>query len=172
MIDMTQRVSSALSLHARSLDIPTNDHPNKLPFSGILTKLDQPSDGPPSGSGGKRIILTKKAAEVALDSLLGMAVDYTPELDGHDPQAKIGIITGAEINGNDLCIEGFLYAADCPVVIAGIKANKSKLGFSFEARDLMTTDPDADPVTIAECVFTGAAILFKERAAYKTTSLN
>jgi hypothetical protein len=52
-----------------------------------------------------------------LDSLLGMAVDFTPELDGHDPQAKIGVITGAEIKGHDLCIEGFLYAAEFPVVI-------------------------------------------------------
>jgi hypothetical protein len=69
-----------------------------MPFSGVLTKLDQPSDGPPSGSGGKRIVLTKKAAEAALDTLLGMAVDFTPELDGHDPQAKIGVITGVEIN--------------------------------------------------------------------------
>jgi hypothetical protein len=165
---MTERISlPALSLHARSLNVPTNGHPNKMPFSGVLAKLDQPSDAAPSGSGGRRIVLTKKAAEAALDSLLGMAVDFTPELDGHDPQAKIGVITGAEIKGHDLCIEGFLYAADFPVVIAGIKTNKPKLGFSFEARDLMTTDPDADPVTIAECVFTGAAILFKDRAPTK-----
>ena len=82
------------------------------------------------------------------------------------------MITGAEIKGHDLSIEGFLYAADFPAVITGIKTNKPKLGFSFEARDLMTTDPDADPVTIAECVFTGGAILFKDRAAYKSTSLN
>jgi len=169
---MAERISLAVpSLHARSLDLATNGHPNKLPFSGVLAKLDQPSDAAPSGSRGKRIVLTKKAAEAALDSLLGMAVDFTPELDGHDPQAKIGVITGAEIRGHDLCIEGFLYAADFPVVITGIKTNKPKLGFSFEARDLMTTDPNADPVSIAACVCTGAAILFKDKAAYRTTSL-
>jgi hypothetical protein len=68
--------SFAPSLQARSLDIPTNGHPNKMPFSGVLTKLDQPSDTAPSGSGGKRIVLTKRAAEAALDTLLGMAVDF------------------------------------------------------------------------------------------------
>jgi hypothetical protein len=36
----------------------------------------------------------------------------------------------------------------------------------------MTTDPDAEPVAIVECTLTGAAILFKDKAAYKSTSLN
>jgi hypothetical protein len=57
-------------------------------------------------------------------------------------------------------------------VAAQIKANKDNLGFSFEARDLMTTDSNADPIRIAECVFTGAAILLKDKAAYRTTSIH
>jgi hypothetical protein len=36
----------------------------------------------------------------------------------------------------------------------------------------MTTDPHADPIQIAECVFTGAAILLKDRAAYETTKIH
>jgi hypothetical protein len=160
------------SLHARSLDIPLDAHLNRMPFSGVLVKLDQPSDGAPDGTGGKRIVLTKSAARAALDSLLGMAVDFTPEMDGHDPQAKIGLITSAEIDGQDLLIEGFIYAADFPDVASKIKVHKEALGFSFEARDLVTNNPDADPVSIVDCVFTGAAILFKDKAAYKTTSLN
>jgi hypothetical protein len=164
--------STLASLHARSFDFPTDPHLNRMPFSGVLTKIDQPSDGAPSGSHGKRITLTKRAAQAALDSLLGMAVNFTPEMDGHDPQAKIGLITSAEIDGQDLLIKGFFYAADFPEVAANIKANKEALGFSFEARDLITNDPDADPISIVDCVFTGAAILFKDKAAYKTTSLN
>jgi hypothetical protein len=36
----------------------------------------------------------------------------------------------------------------------------------------MTTDPDANPIPIAECVFTGAAILLKDKAAYRTTLIH
>lgn len=106
-----------------------------------------------------------------MDSLLGITVDFTPDLDGHDPQAKIGVITGAGINGQDLCIKGLIYAADLPEVAADIKANKQKLGFSFEARELITLDPDAHPIPIVECAFTGPPILFRDKAAYKSTSL-
>ena len=160
-----------MSLNARSLDIPNEAHPNKMPFSGVLTRIDEPSDAAPEGSDGKRVMLTMAAAKQALDSLLGMAVDYQDDFAGHDPQAKIGVITGATIEANAICIHGFIYAADFPDVAKTIKANKKDLGFSFEARNLMTTDPEADPIPIAECIFTGAAILLKDKAAYRSTSI-
>jgi len=167
---------AAVSMQARSLDIPTEKHPNKMPFSGVLTRIDEPSDAAPDGSNGSRVMITMEAAEKALDSLLGMAVDYQPNWDGHDPQAKIGVITGAEIGadskGKVINVRGFIYAADFPEVAQQIKANKNALGMSFEARELMTTDPKADPIPIFDCVFTGAAILLKNKAAYKTTSIS
>lgn len=39
-----------------------DDHPNKMPFSGVLTKLDEPSDEAPHGTGGRKIIITSEAA--------------------------------------------------------------------------------------------------------------
>ena len=72
-----------------------------MPFSGVLTKLDEPSDYAPGGAAGKRIIVTADAAQKALESLLGMAVDFTPSFDGHDAKSKIGIITSADIVGNE-----------------------------------------------------------------------
>jgi hypothetical protein len=161
----------ALSINARSLDIPNEPHVNKMPFSGVLTRIGEPSDEAPEGSGGRRVTITKEAAERALDSLLGMAVDYQAGFAGHDPQAKIGVITGATIDGNSIRIKGFIYAADFPDLAAEIKKNKDALGFSFEARDLLTDDPDGDPVPIIDCVFTGAAILLKDKAAYHSTSI-
>lgn len=161
----------AMSLEAMALNISNSDHPNKMPFSGILTRLDQPSDEPPGGSGGRRIIVTAEAAEKALPSLLGMAVDFTPSFDGHDAQTKIGIITSANISGNAIEIEGFVYAADFPETAELIQALKDVLGFSFEAQRLTVADPGADILTITALTFTGAAILRKDKAAYTTTSL-
>jgi len=161
-----------LSIDAMALNIATNDdHPNKMPFSGVLTKLDEPSDFAPGGAAGKRIIVTAEAAQKALESLLGMAVDFTPSFDGHDIKAKIGIITSAEIVGNEIRIEGFVYAADFPETAELIQALKDVLGFSFEAQRLYVEDPSADILTITELTFTGAAILRKDKAAYQTTSL-
>jgi hypothetical protein len=164
-----ERVSfPAISLQARSLDIPTNDHPNRMPFSGVLTRIDEPSDAAPEGSGGKRIMLTMAAAQGALDSLLE-GVNFN--LEGHSPREKVGVIYGSEIVGNEIRISGIIYAADFPEIAATIKANKHNLGLSFEARDLFTPDPNADPVHISDLSFTGAAILLKNAAAYKTTSI-
>ncbi|MFG1388817.1 DUF6582 domain-containing protein [Xanthobacter versatilis] len=163
---------AAMHLEAMSLNISNDDnHPNKMPFSGVLVRLDQISDAPPGGAGGRHIILTAKAAEQALSSLLGMAVDFTPSFDGHDAQAKIGLITSAHIVGNAIQIDGFVYASDFPAVAAHIRAEKDALGFSFEAQRIFVADPSADPLVITECVFTGAAILQKDKAAYRTTSL-
>lgn len=161
-----------LRLDAMAIAMPeVEDHPNRMPFSGVLVKLDEPSTAAPHGSKGKRIVMTAEAAERNLSSLMGMAVDFTDNFDGHDAQRKIGVITAATIEGSDLHIEGFIYAADFPEEAATIKRDKSILGFSFEAQQIHVESLDGDPLVITDCVFTGAAILKKLKAAYTTTSL-
>jgi hypothetical protein len=163
--------TDVIFLEAMSLNISNSDHPNKMPFSGILVRLDQPSDAAPGGAHGRKIIVTAEAAERALHSLLGMAIDFTPSFDGHDAQSKIGIITSADVVGNAVKISGFVYAADFPETALLIKELKDVLGFSFEAQRLTIQDRDADILTITDLYFTGAAILLKDKAAYKTTKL-
>lgn len=163
---------AAMALDAMAIEMPeVEDHPNRMPFSGILTRLDQPSDQAPHGSSGKLVYLPKDVAERALPSLLGMAVDFEAGFEGHDPQAKIGVITAATIEGNALHIEGFIYASDFPEEAVAIQRDKNQLGFSFEMKRVQVETMDANPLVITDCVFTGAAILKKDRAAYTTTSL-
>ncbi|HEP6426900.1 TPA: hypothetical protein VDB83_001171 [Burkholderia cenocepacia] len=161
----------AMHFEAMALDVPeTPGHPNKIPFSGIMTRIDQPSDNPVGGANGKRVLIPRAVAEEALPSLLGMGVDYQSNLSGHDPTKKIGVITAATIEGDGVHIEGFLYGADFPAVVNEIRSKKRLLGFSYEAQ-AMVQDWNKDPVEVTSCVFTGAAILFKDKAAYTTTSL-
>lgn len=163
---------AAMKLLAVSLDIPKVDsHPNRMPFSGILTRVDVASDKPPHGSNGKKVLLTRAAAEAALNSLLGMGVDLTKDMDGHDAQKKVGIITAAHIDGDALHVAGFIYAADFPREALRIHLDQENLGFSFEARNLAVESMDTDPLVVKSCVFTGAAILLKNDAAYQTTAL-
>lgn len=160
------------SLEAMSLETPsTPDHPNKIPFSGILVHLDSPSDKAPHGSFGKKIILTSAAATAALPTLLGMAVNYASDFEGHNPRMKIGIIDNATIENSAVRVSGFLYGADFANEVEHIQSNKEDLGFSFEAQRILVEDLSASPLVIKELVFTGAAVLQKKSAAYMKTSL-
>src|SRR5271166_3677010 len=110
-----------IELESMAVDMPeVEGHPNRAAFRGVLTAVDVPSQRAPQGSKGKRVLLTRKAAEAALPSLLGMAVDYAPSLDRHDMRRKIGVITSAEVVGSNLEVGGFLYAKDFPEIVKEI----------------------------------------------------
>jgi hypothetical protein len=95
-------------------------HPNRRDFHGVLTVVDMPSQQAPSGAKGHLVVLTKRAAQAALASLLGMALDYSPTLDRHDVRRKVGVITRAEIVGRNLEVGGYLFARDFPEIVEQI----------------------------------------------------
>jgi hypothetical protein len=103
-------------------------HPNRAAFEGVLTMVDIPSERAPSGSKGHLVVLTKRAAEAALPSLLGMALDYSPTLDRHDVRRKVGVITRAEIVGRSLELGGYLFARDFPEIVEEIAKSRPHSG--------------------------------------------
>jgi len=167
-----RRNTLGLRLEAMALDIPeVPGHPNRAPFRGVLTAVDQPSDRAPHGAAGHRVLLPKNTAERALPSLLGMAVDYAPGLRGHDTRRKIGVITRAEVVRDHLEVSGHLFAKDFPEIVAEIRSRRDQLGMSYEVTDVRVADPRAKIWVLENVVFTGAAILERTAAAYQTTSL-
>lgn len=170
------RPRCGLGLRAMAVEFPeVEGHPNRLPFEGCLTLLDVASDKAPSGARGHRVVLTKAAAEAALPSLLGMAVDYKAGWDGHDARQKCGIITAAHIDGRRLMVSGFLFARDYPELqkqFGGVQAASSdgEMGMSYELADAHVADMRASVWTLTRATFTGAAILLREKAAYRGTS--
>jgi hypothetical protein len=105
----TPRPTAPLAMRAMAVEFPqVHGHPNRLPFEGVLTLIDVASDKAPSGARGHRVVLSRAAAEAALPSLLGMAVDYKAGWDGHDARQKCGIITSAELDGNRITVAGFV----------------------------------------------------------------
>ena len=165
-----------LSLEALGIILPTlhgeEAHPNRAPFRGVLTRLDEPSTRPPNGSTGKRTLIPTAVAGRALPSLLGMGVNVAFGLRDHDKQAKIGIITSADIVGQDLVVAGYLFAKDFPQEVAEIRAHRAFLGMSYELTNVEVDDPAADPWVLTGFTFTGAAILLKQAAAYQHTSIS
>ena len=144
-------------------------HPNRLPFEGVLTLVDVPSDKAPSGSRGHRVVLTRDAAQAALPSLLGMAVDYKAGWDGHDARQKCGIITSAELNGKHLAVGGYLFARDFPEMEQKVQV-EGAMGMSYELADAHVADMRAQIWMLTRATFTGAAILLRDKAAYRNTS--
>jgi hypothetical protein len=161
-----------MRLEAMAVQFPhVEGHPNRVPFEGVLTVVNAPSDKAPAGARGHRVMLTREAAEKALPSLLGMAVDYRPGWDGHDARRKIGLLTEANVIGSKLVVKGYLYARDFPEAALAIKAHSSEsMGMSYELADARVEDMRADIWKLTRVTFTGAAILLREKAAYRETS--
>jgi hypothetical protein len=226
-------------LEAMSIEMPAvAGHPNRAGFRGVLTMVDVASDRAPAGARGHRVVLTRRAAEAAIPSLLGMALDYTPTFDRHDVRRKVGVITRAEIVGRGIEVGGFLYARDFPEIVeeiersggiprvdlplptlsqstrgggvfekrngsqrpvsfAGcaersapsrpiesqeqqrrtgmpaphqsVRATSAELGMSYEIADARIQDLKANVWVLNQVTFTGAAILRREKAAYRGT---
>lgn len=161
-----------MNFEAMAVSLPeVADHPNRAPFTGVLTRVDEPSTRPPSGARGHRVILTRAAALAALPSLLGMAVDYAPAWDGHDARRKCGIITRADVEGPRLTVAGYLFAKDFPEVERQMRHSPpGAMGMSWELADAHVEDMRAEIWTLTRATFTGAAILLREKAAYRNTS--
>ena len=224
-----------IALESMAVTMPEVDgHPNRAGFRGVLTVVDEPSQRAPSGSKGRRVVLTRSAAEAALPSLLGMALDYAPSFDRHDVRRKVGVITSADVVGRNLEVGGYLYAKDFPEIVAeiakggraiyarpiaaggleisGLRTEGARLrtslaaaverirsltasmrggksgdtsvpalraeaavgvagglGMSFEVTDVFVMDTRERVWTLMKVTFTGAAILRKDKAAYRET---
>lgn len=161
-----------MRLEAMAMKMPeVAGHPNRIPFEGVLTVVDEASTRAPSGARGHRVILTRAAATEALPSLLGMAVGFTPQWDGHDVRRKCGLITDADVVGNELRVQGYVYGRDFPEVVKQIEGGKpGVMGMSYELADAHVADMRAEVWTVTRAMFTGAAVLLREKAAYRDTS--
>ena len=116
---------SMIELRSMAVAMPeVVGHPNRAAFEGVLTIVDIPSQRAPSGAKGHLVVLTKRAAEAALPSLLGMALDYSPSLDRHDVRRKVGVITRAEIVGRNVELGGYLFARDFPEIVEEIAKSR------------------------------------------------
>ena len=144
------------------------NHPNRIPFEGVLTFVDEPSDKAPSGAHGHRVILTRAAALQALPSLLGMAVGYKDGWGGHNERQRFGIISSTSIVGCRVMVGGWIFCRDYPEI--AVKAAAGQLGMSYELADAHVDDFQASIWTINRCIFVGAAALLREKAAYRRTS--
>ena len=148
-----------------------NSHPNKMPFNATLLVCDEPSDKPPHGAQGHRILVTSRVAKSKLNGLPGMAVNYDPsDMDEHATQNKVGVITKAWMEGPEVKIAGFVWKKDFPNAERDLK--RKDLGTSMELADVFVKNEHAPVWELNDFEFTGATILKRNAAAYTKTSLS
>src|SRR5271157_3407262 len=168
-----------IALESMAVEMPeVEGHPNRAGFRGVLTVVDVASQRAPSGSKGHRVVLTKRAADAALPSLLGMALDYAPTFDRHDVRRKVGVITSAEVVGRNLEVGGYLYAKDFPEIVteigkgAGQRADLrsfDKLRAGFRTSDL---GPRTSGLGIGRALMAAAGRIHELATTIRGTSRN
>ena len=58
-----------MSLESMAIEMPkVFGHPNRVGFRGVLTVVDAASDKAPAGARGHRVLLTRAAAEEAIEA--------------------------------------------------------------------------------------------------------
>jgi hypothetical protein len=144
-------------------------------FSGVLAQVDRESDRAPIGSAGRRVLLTSDAALRALPSLIGAPVSYWANGEGHHPSwkkraaAAIGTVTEARVTDGEIRVAGCLGALP-PEAVEEMRRRVPQLGMSYELTDCAVEDMRASVWRLTEVTFDGAAIVLRERAAYRGTS--
>lgn len=155
--------------------VAESENPDLMKFSAVAGYLDTPTDATPcGGADGYKTIIEGETADV--QSLVGMGVNvsYWDDYKGHDPYFKIGTITAASVaeNGVDINVEGHLWKSDFPDICDTIQCAKDSMGCSVEVYfDGIVYDNEAKTVLCKGAHFTGLAILYKNKAAFKNTSI-
>lgn len=181
LIKMSKKVQMK---NFKLMDSGTTQHPNKVPFTCSLFALDKPSDGSPEGAGGKLIRVSSAVSDQFLSTFegMGMNIDYDDGMSDHDTRFKVGIITKTFHSLDQMAMaEGYIFGKDFPDVVATVRYYNGlalenewpeyQFGTSIEMEAQVTTAPDdANVLDVIEFCGTGAAILFADAAAYKTTS--
>lgn len=151
-------------------------HPNRRAFTGVLVRLDEPSDAAPKGArlpgekkkDSRRVIVTTEAAENAIPTLIGMPLNWSEKLDGHAPTQIGGIITDAMIDEAKLLVSGYVFSKNRLTEVA--RLDRDDLGMSFEAANTYVCDMREPVWVIRELTFTGATVLKRKSAAYRSTA--
>lgn len=155
-------------------------HPNKMLWTGIVTRVGLPSNAAPCGTGGKLLIISEEAAKNAAPSMVNMPLNCewpddiwfgsSPEMamTGHDTDNIIGTVISAEVIGDSFVCSGIVWKQNFPDVAFMINNAVESLGFSIEANINSSTEDDS-AVTVTDITFTGLATLWKKCAAWENT---
>jgi hypothetical protein len=137
----------------------------------VLTLVDVPSSVPLSTAEDHQVVVTRQAAEEGLTTLVGMGISCHYSFNSHKPSVKIGVIERAWLgDNNQLLVTGYLWHIDFAGVIKSIRQRGDELGMSFETHQAVIEDKNEAVWVVERLTFTGAAIVYRDKAGYHDTS--
>jgi hypothetical protein len=144
---------------------------NYHPVRGVLFRIDEPSEAPPSVGTGKPLYVPRKVAEALLGKVNNLPLDADDSLSRHANEKIVGVMVKASIEGNDFIVEGHLWPWNNRAKVSLISANSRDLGMSMNAyaKGRNETVDGIGVFWIDELELLGANILFHEKATYKKT---
>lgn len=163
-------IFASTSCYSVDVSLSSSKHPNKMPFVGTLVLLDTASDQAPHGANGHSIMIrSETVTDDKLRDLVGMGLNYYPDLDRHNVRHKVGVITKSWIEAGAIKVKGIVWKKDFPETEKDLKGRK--LGMSMELAKVRVRDKDADVWELEDFRFTGATALWPKKAAYHDTNL-
>lgn len=146
-------------------------HANLGFFHGLLIQLNAVSTHVPGNwqkqGISKKLYVPRAVGEAALPSLLGMGINITANLRGHDQRNKIGAITEAYVDSNDsLWVAGFIWRRDFEPEYMILAHPPEEMGMSAELENLEKPEEGPYYLTTRRILFTGAAVCFRSAASY------
>ena len=170
-----------VKLNVVSFSVAQSKNPDFMEFDAVVGYVNTPTDATPGGGiDGYQLVISSEGMDV--QSLVGSGVnvawydgwfeDSSKNLKGHDARFKVGVIDDAYVAGNEIHASGHLWKHDFPDVCDTIECAKESLGCSVEAYfDGFRQDDEAKILTGFGARFTGVAILYKSKAAFKSTKV-
>ena len=169
-----------MKLNVVSFSVAQSENPDFMKFDAVVGYVNTPTDATPGGGiDGYQLVISSEGMDV--QSLVGSGVnvawydgwfeDSSKNLKGHDARFKVGVIDDAYVAGNEIHASGHLWKYDFPDVCDTIECAKESLGCSVEAYfDGFRKDEDKILMGLG-ARFTGVAILYKNKAAFKSTKV-
>lgn len=109
---------------------------NQTPCSGVLFLIDEPSEAAPSKGSNYPLYVSREVAERCVEAIAkqpGLPLDIDDSLVQHSKSNITGVITSAEIQGNQFIVNGHLFPWSQEGKVAMIAANRRNLGMSMNA---------------------------------------
>lgn len=147
---------------------------NRLPIEGILCYVDEISEFAPAKGSELPLYVPRDVGELAAQAINasgGLPLDADDSLGKHANEEIVGIMTSAEIIGNEFWVKGHLFPWNKQKKVALISANSKTLGMSMNAHARTEAKTiDGQKVTyITNLDILGANILYAEKATYQKT---
>lgn len=146
---------------------------NRAPITGVLFRVDEPSEAVPAKGPGMPLYVPKEVAASILNTVAGLPLDAHDNLSQHADEEIAGVMLSAELKDQDFVVHGYLWPGSKSSKVSKIVANQERLGMSMTA-DAWGHEAEVDGQKVFwvdDIELGGANILFSDCATYQKTRL-